>query len=212
MTRPNIMTINPDTPAEPILKMAVDILRKDGILLAPTETRYGLLTRIDRPDTVRELYRMKRRRLDQPTAVFLKSIAEIDRYARPTVCSSKLAKWFLPGPMTVVLSAHENLPAPVTVDGKIGIRVSSSAVIAGLLDRIDFRLTATSANLSGEPEAETVAEIAEIFGETVPLYLDAGPLGGPPSTVVDCTGDRPVVLRRGVIAEEEINRVIGKAL
>ncbi len=212
MTRPIILTINPDTPEEPILEMAVDMLRRDGIVLAPTETRYGLLARIDRPETVHELYRMKKRDLDQPTAVFLKSVDEIERYACLTDVATALAKRFLPGPMTLVMNAREPLPSPLVVDGKIGIRVSSSAVIAGLLERIDFRLTATSANLSGEPETETVSEIADIFGSAVPMYLDAGPLCGPPSTVVDCTGEKPVVLRRGAIAEEEINRVFGRAI
>jgi len=211
MTRPNIVTINSRSPEEPVLARAVEVLQNDGIVLAPTETRYGLLARIDHPEVVHEVYHMKQRDREQPTAIFLRSVEEIERYAHHNDDSVALAKQFLPGPLTLVLKARRDLSPPLVVDGRIGIRVSSSAVIAGLLERTDFHLTATSANLSGKPEAETAAEIAAVFGDAVPVYLDAGPLRGRPSTVIDCTGSVPTILRSGAIGEEEINGLIGRA-
>ncbi|UCD16661.1 MAG: Sua5/YciO/YrdC/YwlC family protein, partial [Candidatus Zixiibacteriota bacterium] len=73
-----------------------------------------------------------------------------------------------------------------------------------ILDKVPFNLTATSANLSGMAESETVGEIAGIFGDGVDLYLDGGRLNAPLSTVADCSGDSPAVVRRGAIADREI--------
>jgi tRNA threonylcarbamoyl adenosine modification protein (Sua5/YciO/YrdC/YwlC family) len=98
------------------------------------------------------------------------------------------------------------------VDGKIGLRWSSSPVIDGLLRRLECPLTATSANISGRPDPESVEEIVSQFGDRVDLYLDAGPLTGPTSTVVDCSGEKPKILRDGAIPRAEIEREIGQVL
>jgi tRNA A37 threonylcarbamoyladenosine synthetase subunit TsaC/SUA5/YrdC len=95
-------------------------------------------------------------------------------------------------------------PWPVVVDGSIGVRVSSSGLIAGLVRAAGTPLTATSANLSGAPDAETIDQITAVFGDGVDLYLDGGALTGPVSTVVDCRGDGVRVLRRGAIAAVEV--------
>jgi L-threonylcarbamoyladenylate synthase len=73
-----------------------------------------------------------------------------------------------------------------------------------ITERIDFPVTATSANLSGTPELISIDEISRAFGRTVDLYLDGGRLTGSPSTVVDCTVDPPKILRQGAIEEKTI--------
>jgi len=96
------------------------------------------------------------------------------------------------------------------VEGKIGLRFSSSPVVQALVDAVDLPLTATSANRYGQPELETVAEIALSLGEDVDLYLDAGVLNKPTSTVVDCTGREPCLIREGYILKEKVEEVLNK--
>jgi tRNA A37 threonylcarbamoyladenosine synthetase subunit TsaC/SUA5/YrdC len=72
------------------------------------------------------------------------------------------------------------------------------------MERVDYPVTATSANISGEEENETIEQIADTFGEEIDLYLDAGPLSEMPSTVVDCSSEQPVVLREGAIDPDDI--------
>ncbi len=204
MIRPNILRINPLIPENDIIQAAADILNREGVVVVPTETRYGLAVRADRANQVQKVYDIKGRSTKNPSAIFIKNTGCISDYAIETDVSKKLAAKFLPGAMTLVLKAREDRPHPAAFEGKIGLRVSSSKVIADLLDSLSFDLTATSANRSGLADAETVDDIAVEFGGEVDLYLDAGKLDGPVSTVVDCSGDKAVVLREGAISREDI--------
>lgn len=139
-----------------------------------------------------------------PTAIFARNRDEIERFGEMTEISRRLTERFLPGPLTLVVRAAGTWEPQVVMNERIGIRWSPGEVISGLLAMTDFPLTATSANLSGTPDAETVQEIAAAFGEAVNLYLDGGPLKGITSTVVECSGERPVILREGAISREQI--------
>ena len=114
----------------------------------------------------------------------------------------------MPGPVTLVLAATCDWPPPLVVNGKIGFRCSSVPVINEILALVEAPIAATSANISGRPERECVQEIVDDFGDRVALYLDSGPLTGPVSTVVDCSEDRPRVLREGAVAVAEITRIM----
>jgi L-threonylcarbamoyladenylate synthase len=204
-----IVRVDPRNPLEAELSMTAELLRSGGLVVAPTETRYGLLIRADRPESLQRLFTVKGRSVLQPTSVFVADIAGAAKLARISESAAKLAKAFLPGPLTLVLPAAVVWEPPLVVDGKIGIRISSSPVIAGLVARVDAPLTATSANRSGSPDLATPAEIQAVFGAEVDLYLDGGELMNETSTVVDCTGPEIIVLRRGAIDESEIKRVLG---
>lgn len=209
---PTIRGINYSRPNPDLIGSAAEILRNNGIVVAPTETRYGLLASIDSNEALQRLFNLKRRQASLPTAIFVGHRHEIKKYGVENDASRRLAREFLPGPMTIVLKTAVSYSEPIVANGKIGIRISSSAVLAGILERIDFGLTATSANLSGGDEQETIAEISNLFGAGVDLYLDAGPLTGKPSTVVDCSGYNYNILRIGAICESDISRcLVGKA-
>lgn len=139
-----------------------------------------------------------------PTSIFARNREEIERFGEMTTIARRLMERFLPGPLTLVVRAAGRWEPQVVMNERIGIRWSPSKVISGLLALTDFPLTATSANLSGTADAETVQEVASSFREAVNLYLDGGPLKGITSTVVECTGERPVILREGAISREHI--------
>ncbi len=210
MTQPRILRVDPVSPDGAILKMAADILEKKGIVVAPTETKYGLLTRSDDMSAVERLFSLKNRPTSQPTAIFLRSRTEIGIFGYESDISKRLADCFLPGPLTLVLKARPEYAGPIAVKGKIGLRISSSPLIAALLNLRPFNLTATSANLSGEKEPRSVSEIAARLGDEVNLYLDGGELSGSVSTVVDCSGNDYTVLRHGAISESRIKECLGE--
>lgn len=211
MTAPLILDINPYAPRGDIIMKAAAILRDDGLIVAPTETRYGLLARHDHRRALEKMIKLKGRKAEIPVALFVPSIADISKLGELNHRAEALAHKYLPGPLTLVLKAKRDLGPPLAVDGKIGIRYSSSEVIKALLAVSDFYPTATSANLSGHEQPVTVDEIAAMLGDSVSLYLNSGPLAGDVSTVVDCSGAVPIILREGAITKSEIDRFLETA-
>jgi len=200
-------TIDPRSPDPARLDRAAELLRAGRLVVAPTETRYGLLGRSGDEAAVRRLCAAKGREFHHPVAVFVRSVTDLSVYAELTPAAKLLAERFLPGPLTLVLASLANWPAPLVVSGKTGYRVSPSPVIAGLLERVGEPLTATSANLSGQPEAAEVGEIEAQLGDTISLYLDGGRLEGAVSSVVDGTTTPPRLLREGALSHEKLAAV-----
>jgi L-threonylcarbamoyladenylate synthase len=203
-----VLAINPVNPQDTVLDRAAEVLREGGLVVAPTETRYGLLARADRQPLLIHLYQVKKRDLNQATAIIVRSLHGIEDLGEVTSEALLLAEQYLPGPLTLVLRSRQNWPPPRVVDGKIGIRWSSSPVILGLMQRLDFPLTATSANISGRPDPECVEEIVSQLGDVVNLYLDAGLLTGLTSTVVDCSVEPVTILRDGAIPRGDVEKTL----
>jgi len=210
MRRIELVAVDAGSPDQTVIDRVAALLCKGGLVVAPTETRYGLLARADNDRALELLYKAKRRSRKVPTALFIKDYESVSVYGETNETTDKLASAFLPGPLTLVLKAVAGSHQSVVVNGKVGIRVSSSPVISSLLTQVDFPLTATSANISGEPEKETADEIAAVFGESVDMYLDAGPLVGPVSTVIDCSQGKAQVIRDGAVSERRIRRLLGE--
>ncbi|MBU8933024.1 MAG: threonylcarbamoyl-AMP synthase [candidate division Zixibacteria bacterium] len=204
MTEPNVKRIDSGEPAQALIDQAVRVLEDGGLVVAPTETRYGLLARADQAGPLQKVYRLKKRSTELPTAVFVGSIELMIHYANLNPIAQRLARLFLPGPLTLVLPAIGTYPDVVVTEDRIGLRVSSSPVIQKIIQCVGFPVSATSANISGEVTSGRCEEIAEIFGDEINLYLDAGRLAGQTSTVVDCCGPEPVVLRTGAISAADI--------
>jgi L-threonylcarbamoyladenylate synthase len=208
MTDRPIVTVDADAPDPETIECAVDILRADALVVAPTETRYGLLGRADKAEVVEKVYHVKNRPLSQPIAIFVGSLEMVTHYAELNPPAQFLARLFLPGPLTLVLKGLPEWDSPVARNGRVGIRISPAPVIGEIVERIGFPLTATSANISGAAELSSVDEISRALGAAVDLYLDGGVLDGAPSTVVDCSGDPPKILRKGAVDEKEIRAAL----
>lgn len=204
MTRALIRVIERVRPQHDIIMLAAGILSRNGIIVAPTETKYGLMANIDDESSIERLFELKQRAKDIPTAVFVRSRAQIGKFGEENDISRRLAECFLPGPLTIVLKACCSYPPPVVVDNKVGIRYSSSPVVREILGQSNLNLTATSANISKGGEPEAIEEIVSLFGDKIDLYLDAGPLGSISSTVIDCTGKNYKILRSGAISDAEM--------
>jgi len=205
------LTCNPARPDDSVIGDVVRGLEDDLMVVMPTETQYALLMRADREDAPEKIGRIKKRSGVVPAAVFVKDIQMAELFCEMSYMARRLAARFLPGPMTLVLSARAGQRAVAagfaSQDG-FGIRISSSPVVKAVMAKTSFPVTATSANISGETSLATVQEIAEVFGEDVDLYVDGGPCRGVvPSTVLKVT-DTVSVLRHGAIPEAEIRRFL----
>ncbi|MDS0282498.1 L-threonylcarbamoyladenylate synthase [Halomicroarcula sp. S3CR25-11] len=172
----------------------------DGDLVVyPTETVYGLAADAADPDAVERVFEAKGRSRDKPVSMAVPDVETALAYTRPTEREERFMRDFLPGPVTLVVERREQVPDALTGGRpKVGIRIPDHPVALELLADAG-PVTATSANVSGNPSATTVAELDEIT-DRVAVVLDAGETdGGTGSTVVDAEAD--TVHRRGASAD-----------
>jgi L-threonylcarbamoyladenylate synthase len=188
------------------LGRVLDHLSRGGVLAYPTETVYGFGGTLD-PAAVDSLVRLKNRPVGKPFLLLIAGSDMIDRLdLHLTPEAARLAARHWPGPLTLVLPGGERrvpdrLRGP---EGGIAIRWTSHAALGRLIHALGQPITSTSANRPGVPPAVSASEILEDWGTEVArgnlLVLDGGKLKpSPPSTVVDCTGRRPRVIRPGAI-------------
>jgi L-threonylcarbamoyladenylate synthase len=191
------------------LQHALDVLKHGGIVAFPTDTVYGLATLPTLVESIESLYIIKDRNREKAIAILMSSYAELSGVTSSTSpLAMRLAETFWPGPLTLILPRHPALPDLLASNHTIGVRVPNHPVALGLL-KLTGPLAVTSANLSGQENACTAAEVLRQLKGRFHLLIDGGETpGGVPSTVVDCTGSKPIVLREGPISEHEINQVI----
>jgi L-threonylcarbamoyladenylate synthase len=189
---------------------------KAGELVAfPTETVYGLGADASNADAVRKVFAAKGRPADHPLIVHIADTAQLANWAReiPQAVHT-LAQKFWPGPLTLVLKRHPNVPDAVTGgQDTVAIRVPSHPVAQALLRAFNGGIAAPSANRFGRVSSTTAAHVREEFGDTVACVLDGGATDvGIESTIVDCSGAAPTLLRPGMITPQQIEAVLGKPL
>ncbi len=121
----------------------------------------------------------------------------------------RLAARFWPGPLTLVVPKHPDLPEAVSATSTVGVRVPDHPLARALL-RAAGPMAVTSANLSGQPSPSTAQEVFAQLGGRIALIIDGGKTpGGVPSTVVDCAGAELQILRTGPVSKDEIRAVLG---
>lgn len=191
-----------DDPAA--LARATSALDDGALCVLPTDTQYALCADALDGGAAARVFAAKRRAADQALPVCVGGLEELGHVAHATPLARTLAGRFWPGPVTLVLRAKAWLPDEVTAGlGTVAVRCPALSFSRDLARRFGPYVV-TSANRSGEPPAATVDEAIRQLGGDVHLFVDAGPLPGAPSTIVDATGDAPRVLREGAVASAEI--------
>jgi len=196
--------------------MAIDILRAGGVVAIPTDTVYGIAVALGTAGGIERLFRVKQRPLDKAIALLVASVEQAGTIGVMTTAAEALAGACWPGGLTVVLEqrrvADIRLPDVLTAGTTtIGVRVPDHAAPRALAAAVG-PLPTTSANISGRPEARDALGIAEQLGGSVDLILDGGPSRpGPASTVVDCSGAAPRILRAGSIPPERVAAILDAA-
>jgi L-threonylcarbamoyladenylate synthase len=191
------------------LEKGVSILKKGGVVAFPTDTVYGLGASIGIDSAVEKVYRIKERPRHMALPLLLADLSQLETVASSIPASARLlADKFWPGPLTLVLLKSDAVPDIVSGGGKtIAVRIPDHPIPTSLARGIGTAIVGTSANLSGQPSALTAAEAREQLGDKVDFIIEGDCPGGRESTVVDLTGETPVILRPGAISTEALRQL-----
>lgn len=186
---------------------AVDALRRGQAVILPTDTVFGLAVAPRYASDPGILYRLKGRPSSKPVAWLVAGPADLDIYGAVVPSYARtLAQRYWPGPLTVIVSAAATVPAAfASAAGTIGLRMPDDSLALQLMAQTGSALATTSANLSGDPAPMRAADIDPTLCARVPVVLDdAQRKSGVPSTVVDCTGQAPRIVRQGAIDAAQV--------
>ena len=201
------LIVDAASPSAEAIGEAASLIASGGVVAVPTDTLYGLAADPFSADAVERVFAIKGREAAHALPLIA---ADADQVAEQIGAlgpiASRLAAAFWPGPLTLLLAAPTTLADAVSGGtGRVGVRVPAHAVARAICRAAGRPVTATSANVSGEPASADPDVVARALGDRVGLLVDAGRTpGGPPSTIVDVTGTTPRLVRAGAIEWEEV--------
>lgn len=194
---------------------AARLLRTGGLVALPTETVYGLACDATDPHAVANLYAAKGRPSFNPLIAHVPDLAAARHVGLLTPAAETLALHFWPGPLTLVVPALEEATCALARAGlaSVALRVPAHPVAQAVLAAAGRPIAAPSANRSGHVSPTTAAHVYADLNGRIDLILDAGACAvGVESTILDCTGERPVMLRPGGLPREAIEAVLAGPL
>lgn len=201
------------TTAESDLIIAADILKKGGNVIIPTETVYGLGADAMNPEAVKNIFKAKGRPADNPLIVHISSVDMLNGIVSDFPESARsLTEKFWPGPLTVILNKCKNVPYETTGGlDTVAVRMPKCETARRLIELSGLPIAAPSANLSGKPSPTTFQHCIDDMMGRVDAIIDGGDCEiGVESTVVDLSGNKPVLLRPGGITLEQLSEVLGE--
>ncbi|WP_165368495.1 L-threonylcarbamoyladenylate synthase [Serinicoccus sediminis] len=193
------------------LARAAAVVREGKVVVLPTDTVYGVGADAFDVVAVAMVLAAKHRGREMPPPVLVPNPRTVDGLATDVPMYARiLMRQFWPGPLTLVVRAQPSLQWDLgETNGTVALRMPDDELALELLGEVG-PMAVTSANLTGRPAATTAQEALDQLGGAVAAYLDGGPrTGGQPSTILDCTGEEPVVLRLGALSAEEVRGVLG---
>ena len=192
-----------------ILEDALKALNEHQVIAFPTETVFGLGVFYDDYQAYNLLNKVKNRHEDKPYRMMLYDINEINKYEDVDKKYLPIIKKYMPGSLTILVKAKENVPNYVTHNTKIiGIRIPSNKEALELLRFVKKPLLVPSANKADQKPALNDEEVKAIFGNEISVIIPGKAVGGQASTIIDLTGDEIKLIRKGPIPLEELNLLI----
>ena len=181
------------------LEQTVDFLKQGGVVIHPTDTCYGMAVDITNPQAIQKIYALKKMSLQKPMSILVADFAMLEKYGKLSAKAREIAQKYLPGALTLVLPKTENVPAFYAPENDfIGLRLPRQNLSLDLVQKLGNPITTTSANLTGQVQAYTPAEVLNYFQETEVLFLDGGILPQKkPSTILKCVDDFCEIIRQG---------------
>ena len=198
-----------------VIEQATEILWAGGVIIAPTDTVYGILADATKKEAVEKIYQIKKRSWRKPLPVFCSDLKMVKKVAEVNARQEKILARIWPGTITVVLPNKRKLPAIVTNNlSTIAVRIPNYKLINYLLEIYSRPIIGTSANISGQLASTKIKEVIEQFNqpqEAPDLLLDAGNLkNNSPSTVIDLVHQRSRFLRVGPVKKEDLEKILDR--
>ncbi len=197
------------------IKKGISVLKQGGLVAYPTDTVYGLGACANLPKAVERVFDVKRRPRNTALPLLLANKSQVTEVAeRVPPIAWLLIRSFLPGALTIVLAKSRSVADIITAGGStIAVRIPDHPVPIALIKGLGSPIVGTSANLSGQPSPLTADEVYSQLGNRLDLIIDGGRCpGGKESTIVDVTGQTPIVLREGAISIEALKQVCSNIL
>jgi len=191
------------------LAKAAAAIKAGGVVIFPTETSYGMAADATNPRAVEKVFKAKGRKREKALSIIVADEKMAEKYCKMSPLARRLAKKFMPGPLTLVVKRKGGLAANISSTGTVAFRVPGHGFARALAKRARKPITATSANQSGAPPVYEIGKAKKLFTDKAGLIVDAGDLKkNPPSTLVDLTAKPPKILREGALAGK-IKAVLG---
>lgn len=210
-----VWKINSTNRLDKDIQAAADMLRAGDVVAFPTETVYGLGADATNESAVRKIFEAKGRPQDNPLIAHVASVEQLKELVTfiPDYVY-KLMEAFSPGPLTYILPANEYCAQNVKAGlSTIGVRIPSHPVALALLQAAGKPVAAPSANVSGKPSPTAASHVYDDLNGRISGLIDGGQTGvGLESTVIDCTGEIPVILRPGGITREQLELEAGAVM
>jgi len=187
------------------IQAALKILKNGGIVAFPTDTVYGLGALAFNNSAIESIYKAKNRPIEKAIPILIGDLSDFEKVADdiPNM-ALRFASRFWPGPLTCIVPKKQTLPLAVSATPTVAVRIPDHVDARALL-RAAGPMAVTSANISGGQNPSTAQEVYDQLNGRIPLILDGGTTqGGIPSTLVDCTGELPMILREGPITLNEL--------
>jgi L-threonylcarbamoyladenylate synthase len=195
------------------VEKGITILRKGGVIAFPTDTVYGVGAGIYDEEAIGRVFEVKKRTRNMSLPILLADVAQVHEVAAEIPPYGwKLIDCFWPGGLTLIVYRTRVIKDIITNGGDtVAIRMPNHPVPYALIKGCGMPLIGTSANISGEPAVKTAEEVKKQFKDSLDLIIDGIPAPkGMESTIIDATGEAPVIIRQGYIPREVIEEVVGK--
>jgi L-threonylcarbamoyladenylate synthase len=190
------------------LEKGVATLKRGGVVAFPTDTVYGLGASIAIESAVARVYRIKGRPQSRALPLLLADLSQLDKVASSIPTSARLlAEKLWPGPLTLVLLKSDAVSDIVSDKKTVAVRISNHPIPIALARGVGTAIIGTSANRSGQPSTLTAAEAKSQLGDKVDFIIEGDCPGGIESTVVDLTGETPLILREGALSIAELRQL-----
>ncbi len=194
-----IITVYVNTPHQRTINRVVEVIKKGGIVVYPTDTIYGLGVDLYNKRAMEKILRIKKQKSNKPLSFILPDLKDISKYANISDSAYKIMRKVTPGQYTFVLNATKEVPKLLLHKRKtVGIRIPDAPFALRIVEELGHPILSTSVP-EGEDEGYHTdpLEIAEKFGHEIDMVLDAGVLFNNPSTIVDFTSGEPEIIREG---------------
>ena len=202
-----LIKVNPDDPSKEALAPAAEILKKGGTVVFPTETVYGLGGDATHSESAEKIYAAKGRPSDNPLIIHIADPDDVEPYAVTSKLWYRLARHFMPGPLTVILPKKDTIPTTVTGGlDSVAVRCPAHPIALKLLELTGLPVAAPSANISGKPSPTCAEHVIEDLDGRVDCIIDGGECTfGVESTIVKITGeDSLILLRPGAVTYDAL--------